>query len=65
MRALLLSLRARARELLAIYDRTGQGRWLAEAVGVHEQQVECRLPLPERQVDEIRAYLRKKYGIQP
>lgn len=34
---------ARARELLAIYDRTQQGRYLREAVEVHSQHVVCRM----------------------
>jgi hypothetical protein len=33
---------ARSRELAAIYDRTGQGRYLREAIDVHEQRVVCR-----------------------
>jgi hypothetical protein len=35
---------ARARELLAIYDRTQQGRYLLMAIDVHFQQVECHVP---------------------
>jgi hypothetical protein len=34
---------ARAAELAEMYDRTGDGRLLREAIGVHEQRVRCRL----------------------
>jgi hypothetical protein len=51
---------ARAAELAEMYDRTGDGRLLREAVDVHEQQVECRLPIAEQ---AVHAYLREKYGI--
>jgi hypothetical protein len=33
---------ARATELAAMYDRTGRGSLLREAVEVHEKQVRCR-----------------------
>jgi hypothetical protein len=51
---------ARAAELAAMYDRTGDGRLLREAIGVHGQQVECRLPIAEQ---AVHTYLREKYGI--
>lgn len=34
---------ARAAELAAMYDRTGRGSLLREAIGVHEQLVRCRM----------------------
>jgi hypothetical protein len=34
---------ARAAELAAMYDRTGKGKLLLQAVQVHDQKVECRL----------------------
>jgi hypothetical protein len=34
---------ARAAELADIADRTGNGRYLVEAIGAHGQQVPCRL----------------------
>lgn len=35
---------ARARELMQLMDLTGRTHYLREAVEVHEQLVECRLP---------------------
>jgi hypothetical protein len=34
----------RAEELARMYDRTGDGRLLREAIDVHERRVSCRLP---------------------
>lgn len=34
---------ARARELLDIYDHTGDGRYLRMAIDIHHQPVTCRL----------------------
>ena len=34
---------ARAAELAAMCDRTGDIRYLLEAIGVHGREVECRL----------------------
>jgi hypothetical protein len=42
----------RAQELLFIYDRTGQGRYLQDAIGVHSQRVECRYEQPVRESRE-------------
>ncbi len=39
---------ARADELARIADRTGEARYLAEAVAVHSQEVECRQSDPKR-----------------
>lgn len=36
----------RAEELARIADRTGQGRYLLDAVHVHEQKVLCRMSPP-------------------
>lgn len=33
----------RAAELASIYDRTGRGEYLRQAIGVHEQ-FDCRMP---------------------
>lgn len=34
---------ARARDLLDIYDRTGEGRYLRMAIDIHHHRVTCRL----------------------
>jgi hypothetical protein len=34
----------RAEELCRVADRTGQGRYIAEAIGVHFQLVQCQMP---------------------
>lgn len=54
---------ARAAELAATADRTGNGRHLVAAVHVHSERVECRLYGPavierERAAEEWAAYLR-------
>jgi hypothetical protein len=39
---------AAAEELARIHDRTGDPRYLADAIAVHERQVVCRRPAQER-----------------